>query len=59
MDDEEVTRQDLEFAFREYTVATSHLMNVLVRTRDEMVPDSIINAVMSLCHAIDKEWDAE
>ena len=47
--------EELEFALREYTVATEHLIEVLEKV--EKVPPSIFMAALGLANAINREWD--
>ena len=56
MADGEVTSEELEFAVREYSIATQHLMDTLLKVSDDEVPRSIGDALMHLAHVIDREW---
>ena len=49
----------LEFAVREYEVATEHLMDVMSQMPDEDVPQSIIGAIILLSKAIETEWGGD
>lgn len=46
--------EELEFAAREYEVATEHLISIL--EKHEKIPSSIAYALVLLAAAIQKEW---
>lgn len=48
--------EELEWATREYTVASEHLLEVLNRCGDENIPPAIYTALMQLAHSITREW---
>lgn len=50
--------EELEFAAREYSVATEHLIEILLKYGDDGVPSTIIGALRLLTNAINTEWDS-